>query len=167
MNKRLTLADLSPRNQAEVIAQLNPVRSGPACSENGILGMSNREIAGEQKKRLRQSTKPVLNKLETRFHEKLMKDYTGPRDKIFCQAVRFELARGIWYKPDFFLPAVTPSAADPHRYRPALAYEVKGPKSFRGGFENLKVAARVHSWAKFFLVWEDEDRVWQRQEILP
>ena len=43
---------------------------------------------------------------------------------------------------------------------PAIAYEVKGPKVFRGGFENLKVAARVHPWVKFYLVWEDGAGGW-------
>lgn len=110
-------------------------------------------------KRLRQSSKPVLNKLEARFQDYMFKSY----DALFihAQAVRLELARGIWYKPDFFV------APHPLCTR-ATFYEVKGPRSFRGGFENLKVAARVHSWAKFFLVWENRDTgLWERQEILP
>ncbi len=103
-------------------------------------------------KRIRQSAKPVLNKLESRFHQKLIQDFPG--QLILPQAIRLELARGIWYKPDFFFPVST------------TFYEVKGPHAFRGGMENLKIAARVHSWAKFFLVWEDDSRAWRRQEIL-
>lgn len=122
------------------------------------------------KKRLRQDSKPRMNKLEERFYlEKLMLDYR--EETVLIQAVRLELARGIWYKPDFFLPAAfsrMPSGAGSGRHRGAIAYEVKGPKVFRGGFENLKVAARVHTWCRFFLVWQDEDDgSWQRQEVLP
>lgn len=110
------------------------------------------------KKRLRQSAAPVLNKLETRFYGHLLTQYD--RLNIHSQAVRLELARGIWFKCDFFV--------SPHELcTTPTFYEVKGPKSFRGGFENLKVAARVHKWAKFFLVWEDAAGNWQRQEILP
>jgi len=110
------------------------------------------------KKRLRQSAAPVLNRLEMRFHGHLLATYEP--DSVFAQAVRVELARGHWFKPDFY---VAPHASCT---RPTF-FETKGPKSFRGGFENLKVAARVHKWAKFFLVWEDEAGRWQRQEILP
>ncbi len=109
------------------------------------------------KKRLRQSAKPVLNALETRFLAQLQKDYPG--QMILPQAIRFELARNHWYKCDFFLPP-TPET-------PTMAFEVKGPHVFRGGFENLKVAARVHSWCRFILVWEDADKKWQRQTVLP
>ena len=110
------------------------------------------------KKRLRQSAAPVLNKLETRFHGHLLATYEP--DKVYAQAVRVELARGHWYKADFYVA--------PHDLctNPTF-FEVKGPHAYRGGFENLKVAARVHKWAKFFLVWEDESGRWQRQEILP
>jgi hypothetical protein len=113
------------------------------------------------KKRLRQSDAPIMNKLETRFfEERLTPDYVKRDERVLIQAVRLELGRGIWYKPDFFLPATI--------MRQAIAYEVKGPKVFRGGFENLKVAARVHPWVKFYLVWENREKgIWERQEILP
>jgi hypothetical protein len=117
-------------------------------------------------RRLRQSQKPVMNKLEARFYEKLKADNNQcdgdglPVAEIKIQAVRFELARGHWYKPDFLLIA-------PWAQRP-IAYEVKGPRAFRGGFENLKTAARVHPWIKFYLVWEKTPGgEWERQEILP
>lgn len=110
------------------------------------------------KKRLRQSAAPVLNKLETRFHGHLLATYEP--DSIHCQAVRLELARGHWYKADFY---VAPHASCT---RP-MFYEVKGPHAFKGAFETVKVAARVHKWAKFFLVWEDKQTgQWARQQIL-
>jgi hypothetical protein len=88
---------------------------------------------------------------------------------MVAQAVRIELARGIWYKPDFFLPHAAWRLVDGEKQGYCIAYECKGPKVFRGGFENLKMAARVHgAWIKFYLVWEDINQVggWARQEIL-
>jgi len=129
--------------------------------------MVRREEKGEERavRRLRQRQEPVMNKLEERFYEQLKKDKDRCDEKgkvigeIKIQAVRLELARGIWYKPDFFL-------VEGKSLRP-IAYEVKGPKVFRGGFENLKVAARVHAWIRFYLVWEKtRGGEWERQEVL-
>lgn len=111
----------------------------------------------KQAKRLRQDTKPLMNKLETRFYEEMLLDRFG-KDDVKIQAIRLELALSIWYKPDFFIPAIHDGNA--------LAFEVKGPKAFRGGFENLKVAARVHQWINFRLVWW-ADGEWHEQQILP
>jgi hypothetical protein len=108
----------------------------------------------QPKRRLRQSQKPLLNKLETQFWAHLCAAY--PPNTIHCQAKRYELARGIWYKPDF---VVTYAGQE-------IAYEVKGPKVFRGGFENLKVAARVWPEVRFVLTWKAE-KAWGFQAILP
>jgi hypothetical protein len=114
------------------------------------------------KKRLRQSSKPILNKLEERFYARIK--LLRPLDEVVCQGIRLELARGIWYRPDLFIPDALDHLGTGKRL--SLAYEVKGPHAFRGGFENLKVAARVHRWIQFRLVWE-ADGGWQEQIILP
>lgn len=156
---------LTPKVQAMVLAQGRKAPIPEAAwkaMENAAAGMGDAFkpkfgfiMEPAVKKRIRQSAKPVLNALESRYHTYFI--HTYPDRVIFPQAVRVELARGIWFKPDFFCPTIIG--------RPTF-FEVKGPKAFRGGFENLKVAARVHSWASFFLVWEDDARVWQQQEIL-
>jgi hypothetical protein len=103
-------------------------------------------------KRIRQS-RDKLNVLETRWQAQLSVMYgTAP---IFAQAVRFRLANGIWYKPDFVV-----ALAQWH------CYEVKGPKSWRGGFENLKVAATQYPSLCWILVWE-QDGEWHDQQVLP
>jgi hypothetical protein len=99
-------------------------------------------------KRVRQSSKPLLNKLESEF-------FSLPWARGFLlQAVRFRLGNGIWYKPDGFDP------------KTQIAVEVKGPHAFRGGFENLKVAASLYPMIRWRLVWK-QDGQWQEQEILP
>ncbi len=104
-------------------------------------------------KRLRQSSKPLLNKLETEFWDWMK--VRQPEQTLRPQAKRYELARGIWFKPDFT------TIHDGEE----VAYEVKGPKAFRGGFENLKVAARVWPDVSWWLCWKDGGQ-WTFQQIL-
>jgi hypothetical protein len=104
--------------------------------------------------RIRQQKK-LLNKLETEFYHLLQKQ---PGD-IHAQALRFMLGNGIWYKPDFVVIVPIPVDA-------VVAYEVKGPKSWRGGFENLKVAANMFRWITWKLVWK-ENASWNQQTVLP
>jgi len=105
-------------------------------------------------KRVRQSSKPLMNKLETEWFAQLnLKYFPG---QITAQALRFRLGNGIWYKPDFVVFVGAP-----------VAYEVKGPHSFRGGFESLKIAAGLYQRVGWRLVWKDETCQWREQEILP
>lgn len=171
------LSDIKALPVSEAVRRMNPeLFGGPPVVAPKVkpLKYANEvaeELARKEQpnRRLRQDQKPVMNKLEQRFFdEKLKPDYVLKGDPVLIQAVRLELARGIWYKPDFFLPAIQGDSSCLDEGRKAIAYEVKGPKVFRGGFENLKVAARVHPWVKFFLVWEDKETGnWTRQEILP
>ena len=131
---------------------------GVSCTPTGAEigageGVSN-ERPARPSRRLRQDTKPLLNKLEMQFkvHYERLTGHT-----LIPQAIRFKLANGLWYKPDFIL------------YCPTMglrAFEIKGPHSFRGGFENLKMAAHQYHWIKWTLAWK-ECGVWQEQIILP
>lgn len=105
-------------------------------------------------KRIRQSSKPVLNKLEQEWFEWLLRCYST--EIVFPQAIRFKLGNGIWYKPDFvtFGPLGV------------CAFEVKGPFSHRGGFENLKVAASKYTKITWTLVWKEQGQ-WKEQIVLP
>ena len=141
----MTLADINPRYRGQVEAQLASARSihpsaGTALTE-----------AAPKERRLRQSHKPRLNNLETEFGAILRIEHPGRR--IYDQSFRVELANGQWYKVDFWIPSA------------ATAWEVKGPKSFRGGFENLKTAASKYPDITWILVWKDEGR-WYRQTIV-
>jgi hypothetical protein len=105
-------------------------------------------------KRIRQDQKPIMNRLEQEYFEHLREYF--PSWFIAVQAMRFRLGNGIWYKPDFVM-------FDPNVL---TAYEVKGPHAFRGGFENLKVAASLYRHIQWFLVWKDCGE-WKVQEVLP
>ena len=105
------------------------------------------------RKRIRQSSKPLMNKLETEFFNCYPKDSPC----INVQSIRFKLGNGIWYKPDFVF--IRPSGT-------WTCYEIKGPHAFRGGFENLKVAASKYPLIQWVLSWKQFD-TWQSQIILP
>lgn len=102
--------------------------------------------------RIRQDKKPLLNKLELDYADRMRVLY--PEEVFYPQAVRLRLGNGVWYKPDFFLPGGK------------LFIECKGPHAFRGGFENLKIAAGAHRWATFKLVWRVKGE-WHEQIVLP
>lgn len=132
-----------------------PSLSLGALSHNGTTG---REAASP--KRIRQSSKPLLNKLETEWFAVLNAQFPNfPRPR--AQAKRYRLGNGIWYKPDF-------SASSWPGDGPAkeTCWEVKGPHAFRGGLENLKVAAGLYPEIRWILVWKEKGR-WQQQNVLP
>ena len=106
-------------------------------------------------KRIRQSAKPLMNKLEQEWFDYLKA--TFPLRQFYPQTTRFKLGNGIWYKPDVTCPYFDGVFT---------CWEVKGPKAFRGGFENLKVAAAKYPEFKWILVWKDNGQ-WREQAVLP
>lgn len=130
-----------PANPSESFRKLNP----------HLYGKTLQPV--HSKGRVRQNKKPLLNKLETEWFNHLSR-LDGTR--VFAQALRFMLGNGIWYKPDFIV--ISPIST-------VIAYEVKGEHAFRGGFENLKVAANIYRWITWKLVWKDNGQ-WKEQVIL-
>lgn len=147
-----------PANPSESVKRRNPHLYGPAKASTSVLNavIKPESVKLGTKKRVRQSTKPLLNKLETEYFERLK--LLWPNDTIRPQAKRYMLANGLWYKPDFTAVLCTGSGE--------TAWEVKGPHSFRGGFENLKMAAFQWREVQFILAWK-QDGKWVSQEILP
>lgn len=138
------------------------VKSRNAPQTHAKAPQSDSMVVGATKppKRIRQSTKPLLNKLEEEFAGVLK--YRFPTGYVCAQCLRFKLGNGICYKPDFVAWPAGFDSQDP-RMR---AFEVKGPHAFRGGFENLKVAASLYCAIKWTLVWK-EDGQWKEQTVLP
>lgn len=114
-------------------------------------------IITKPKKRIRQSSKPLMNKLEFSFYSYLSAFY--PSFSFHAQSIRFKLGNGIYYKPDL----VCFGWGDKPR---ACCWEVKGPYAFRGGFENLKVAAHAYPEVEWRLAWKIGNE-WQQQLVLP
>lgn len=137
------------------------VKLGPNYGEpvtKGLVGSVDLALPGADKtvKRIRQSSKPLMNKLEAEWFNICVGAYPEGT-KFVPQGIRFKLGNGIWYKPDLLVFG-----------EKVYAYEVKGPFAHRGGFENLKVAAYQYPWIRWSLVWKDKKlHQWQEQEILP
>ncbi len=104
-------------------------------------------------KRLRQD-KP-MNKLEREWFT-VLQNQTRPIENLRAQAMRFRLSNGGWYKPD-----ATGVVAGQ-----LTAWETKGPHAFRGGFENIKMAATQFPEWRWLLVWKERGE-WRQQEVLP
>lgn len=113
----------------------------------------------KSKKRIRQSVKPLLNKLETEFFERLKLQANYLPNPI-PQAIKLRISRDAFYKPDFFSMAWIDG-------RPT-AWEVKelrGKNVDRGKLA-LKVAASTWPEIRFIFAWK-EWQEWFTQEILP
>lgn len=120
-----------------------------------------------KKHRIRQD-RSQPNKLEREWMGRLATDF--PDEQFHFNAMRFRLGNGVWYKPDFFCfdhhwPEDASRSFKGIHARPT-AWEVKGPKAWRGGFEFLKIAASSWPKIRWVLVWKD-DGGWNEEEVLP
>lgn len=107
--------------------------------------------------RVRQSSKPLMNKLESDCFAMLAA--TGLFDRLRAQAKRFRLGNGIWFKVDI-------TGIDTRDGRDT-AWEVKGPHAWQSGIQPLKVAAGLYPEIRWLLIWKGEKGAWKQQEILP
>jgi hypothetical protein len=145
----IRLEDLPPKMREQAMSQLGmPVPLH--IKEEKV----PRALQPMKDKRIRQSSKEIMNGLERAFYIHAS-SALHPGCKIHFNAIRLRLANGHHYTPDFFVEEGS-----------GVIYETKGPKAFRGGFENLKVAASMYQMFKFKLVWKDNGN-WMMQEILP
>lgn len=112
------------------------------------------------KNRVRQSSRPLLNCLETEWFNYLSVRQPGwPEIKYLrAQAIKFKIAANAFYKPD-----MTATLGGK-----MVAWECKGlrGKNIDRGILALKVTA--HQWpeVEFRLVWKDREGQWQSQTII-
>ena len=115
-------------------------------------------FAAEAGKRVRQSAKPLLNKLEAEWFE-VLKQSLPKGTKIHAQEWRVKISNGAWFKVDF-------CAFVDGKW---TAWECKGPKTGKNvdrGLLALKCACSAFSEVSWKLIWKENGR-WQEQNLLP
>ncbi|MDX2187742.1 MAG: hypothetical protein SFV32_12475 [Opitutaceae bacterium] len=177
---RMRLDELPPRARAEAeeimrredearagrsiaLPKINTTRAAAAIAKGfantvavaqGFAAIVEREALPSER-RMKQDHKPLLNKLEEDYRDRVLYLQYKP-EEVRAQSFRIRLANGQWYKPDFFVKKAN------------LFIEVKGPKSWRGGLENLKTAATQYPEYRYKLVWrERRGGPFLSQEVLP
>lgn len=118
--------------------------------------------AVRQKKRIRQFTKPLMNKLEREWYLWILDRYADAAP-IRIQAKTYKLANGVKYTPDFTCSKWIGMAG---RMECETAWEVKGPHAWDDAIVKLKVAASVFPEVQWILVTKENGR-WKQQVILP
>lgn len=120
--------------------------------------------------RIRQSSKPLMNKLEQAWFNLLSVQYPNyPKPR--AQAKRYKIANGAWYKPDVTV-SLWPNRNPDGSVRGAdmeTAWECKGPKQMKNvarGILTIKTAAAQWPEVRFILVWQERGK-WCQQEVLP
>lgn len=104
-------------------------------------------------KRLKQSQRPLMNRLETEFYGVLKsRSYVNIRP----QAKTYRIANGLRYTPDF--TAIVQGCE--------VAWEVKGKWVDGDSFPKLKMAAAAWPEINWWLAWKDSGQ-WKEQRILP
>jgi len=106
------------------------------------------------KPRIRQSSKPLMNKLETRFMAHMKRKHLNTF--FHPQGITFRLANGLRYTPDFtaFLDGEL------------FAYEVKGGWIDGDSIPKIKMFASLFPEWTVLLCWE-RDGEWQQQLVKP
>ena len=143
-----TLADLSPRHQAEALAQL--AKSVP------------KPEAITTKKRLRQRT-DKRSALEDRFENFLKR---GERFGHIYEQFPLRIGSGCNYYLDFLCIRYEEMWFEEKRFLAAVfhGFEVKGPYARAAGIIKLKAGASLYPWIKFELVsWINN--TWQFEEV--
>jgi hypothetical protein len=138
-----------PNQPSEAIRKRNP-------HIYGVMTIPFGEPGHSKQKRLRQSAKPRLNKLESEFavHLRLRR-----REYVVTeQAITFRLANGVNYRPDFVIYS-------PYNGQ-IIAYETKGDYVWDDAAVKLKVAAQEYPFISWRLAWKEKGE-WNEQTILP
>lgn len=122
---------------------------------------ANAVVFTPPKPRIRQSKKPLMNKLEQEFFNALNAQYPN-YDRPLAQAITFRLANGCKYTPDI-LAFRWPDLKGPDR---ATAWEVKGKWFPDDAKAKLKMFAHEYREIRVVLLWKQNGQ-WCEQEILP
>jgi hypothetical protein len=164
-----TIASKAIANMSEATRRLNPHLNEPASKcPHGIRDLATnlpycrRCDAEHPSTRIRQDTKPLMNKLEAEWFAIINAQFPNyPRPR--AQAVTIRLANGVRYTPDFFATD-WPVPMGPSK---TTAWEVKGKQAWDDAIVKLKVAASTWPEIAFVLVWKESGGEWKQQRVLP
>ncbi|RRJ96835.1 hypothetical protein Ga0100231_024010 [Opitutaceae bacterium TAV4] len=140
MSRRVTIADLSPKFQAEAYRQIT-TKTTPTMTPTA---------EPTAKPRIRQKSGDGLNKWEREHHERIRREW-----RHVYREPTLPLANGLRYKPDFLV----------HFGGDTEAHEVKGHMRDDAAAK-IKMAAHLYPWIKFRLFWKERGQ-WKMQEVLP
>jgi len=153
-----------PSNPSETFVKNNPhlYRFQEAAIKSSTMEIESSKKLERSSKRIRQSTKPLMNKLEFGWYSVLsIGQWNGKLvSSLMAQSLRIKIASGAWYKPDMSC------LLDGH----VTCFECKGNKgkNIDRGKLALKVAASQYPWIDWWLVWRDPvSGVWRTQLVLP
>lgn len=117
---------------------------------------------GKAPRRLRQKSKPLLNKLETEYFNLI--EHKFPNfPPIRAQAKTFRLCNGVRYTPDLscsYWPVEDGPSTE-------TCWEIKGPKSWDDAIVKIKMAAHEFPEICWRFVWKDPAKGWIEQRVLP
>ncbi len=114
------------------------------------------------KKRIRQSSKPLMNKLETEFYNRIKDQYPN-YPPVRAQAKTFRLANGVRFTPDLTC-SIWPDDNEPAK---ETAWEVKGKHAWDDSICKLKMAASAFPEVRWFLCWKSENGSWILERVMP
>ena len=147
-----------PANVSESTKKRNPTLY-PSLEERSGQPYSMPFPKQPKPRRLRQSTKPLLNKLEQEWFDVLR---FNTNSIVHCQGIKFKLANGLTYLPDFFCFDWM-SAGE---FARPTAFEVKGPWATDDAIAKVKMFATAYPEIRVILVWKDDNKQWCQQRVL-
>lgn len=158
------LNQFNPKARAQIVANLNATWGTPRLAGDGTPTGDQQRPAGQPASpRIRQDSKPLLNKLETEFLARV-KDLYPNYPPVRAQAKTFRLCNGVRFTPDLSC-SIWPVEGGPSR---ETCWEIKGPKSWDDAIVKVKMAAHEFPEICWRFVWKDKiSKEWCEQIVLP
>lgn len=133
---------------------------GDLSGAGAVCGSTANGMTPKPGTRIRQSNKPLMNKLEEEFYGRIRNLYPN-YPPVRPQGKTYRLANGVRLTPDFSC-STWPSETGMRE----TCWEVKGPRAWEDSLIKLKMAATAWPEVRWLLVWK-QDGAWMEQEILP
>jgi hypothetical protein len=134
----------------------------PTAQHNMDIFVKTFDANTKPPKRLRQSSKPTMNKLESEWVSLLMVEHA--QKIVNVQSVTFKLCNGLRYTPDAFA-FEWPALGELDR---PTAWEVKSCAPLQDdSVAKVKMFAHQYPEIRVILAWRDKNKQWHTQIVLP